>query len=187
MTLRFELTVEDLVAFSVHVARTNPYLRQRQRRGSYWMIGGLFLALLGSSTAVVLLNPRYDTRMIWVSLSLGVPVALAWALLARRYWISQVARTTRKMRSDPKAHPLGRHVVQVTDTGLDMESETVASKLSWKSFRRVELTDEHVFLLLAESQGAIFPKMAFDDEAEFSNFVAMARERIGRPEEDAGP
>lgn len=75
---------------------------------------------------------------------------------------------------------LGPRKVSLDDDGLRETSQRHESVFRWQAVRSVELTDQHVFLLVDANGALIVPRRAFPSEVECNQFVDEARRRSGK-------
>lgn len=63
------------------------------------------------------------------------------------------------------------------DQGVDCRSDGTHSSMEWRTFRRVEETPTHLFLMLSELQALVIPKRDLSPELA-SEIVRFSTERM---------
>ena len=76
---------------------------------------------------------------------------------------------------------LGQRSASITDDAVEIESEAVRHRYTWRAFERVDRGPRMVVLWLEPGYGLIIPRTAFQSDGELAGFVEFANECINQP------
>ncbi|MFO0810399.1 MAG: YcxB family protein [Gemmataceae bacterium] len=96
----------------------------------------------------------------------------------------RTARLRRWLNRTPYRGPR-RYAVAVTADGLDVSGD-LDRQIPWAEVRRIDRTDAHLFVALADGDWLVVPAAAFADPAAFRAFAAGAAERAAAARPDSG-
>lgn len=77
-------------------------------------------------------------------------------------------------------HLAGVTTVTLDEHGVHVEAEAGRLDVEWGMFKRIEQTQDCIYLLYGQSLATIVPKRTFRNEAEAQAFFRFARESWGR-------
>jgi hypothetical protein len=169
--LEYDILPEDNVAFGCYV-NVNSEQGKLQRR--YFLV---FTTLLGSAlgfaVVVLILN---DVRTALVA---GLAAGLADLAMSPWLWRRQLKRNLSRMASSGGLGSIGPHRLFVDGEGL--HEETTGTKLitAFPSIRRIEQTDDHVFIFVGEARALIIPKRV--GSSEVAAFLGEVERRSTAP------
>jgi hypothetical protein len=150
MRLRYENTMEDLLAFQAYHIAHSPTMK-RMQVGNRW--GGA-LVIFGLTLWIAKLDTgNMFAGLIGAGVGAGV-YALIYPLLVRR----SIRRRTLKLYAEGQNKGfLGEHELEVADDGLIGRSPYSESKIAWGTVERIETTPEYTFLYVGSVSAYIIP------------------------------
>jgi hypothetical protein len=178
----YELSVDDLIAFSMHHRRTSPAMR-RQLRMAYLVFPAILFALGALVLAVV---GDEGIRMPLAVFVFGVGVILSFAgpLLSRH----KTAQFLTKIYAEGSNRALtGWRRLSIGREGVAMSSELVESQMKWPAIERIESTDGYMFIYIGSANALVVPVRAFSTPAHFLVFLETARRYWQQAREALGP
>ncbi len=72
-----------------------------------------------------------------------------------------------------------RYDAIIDDSGIYIKSPTLEAKRSWAGYQRAMETDQAFLLILCRGVFSIYPKRAFRDNDQMSDFRVLLNEKIG--------
>ncbi len=171
LAIDYEVTVEDLIKFSLHRHRTNPTLRRSFLRS--WIIATVLL--IGAAVMMAILRDTPSTIDVSRSIllgSLGAIVAILFPMIHRR----AVRKLVGRMYSDRERDGVvGSHRLVITRAALT--DLTSVSKVSWKwcGIESIVATPDAVYITLMSLNAVIVPNRSFGSQSELNSFVESAR------------
>ncbi|MBL8222841.1 MAG: YcxB family protein [Bryobacterales bacterium] len=169
MRIRFELTPDDLAAYSLHYAKHSPEWRRQMRLQVY----GVALAI-GLSTYLHAIPRGWD----WVVL--GAVVLVGWVSLAPRFIWSWYAKHARRMYSENwRPGAPATHELELTGEALvgTMSNGRIATK--YEEIVRVEEAGGYAFINLNGLQAHIIPVGRLV-EGDGESFLRELKARLGK-------
>lgn len=166
LNVRFEMTKEDLIEFSLwHQSQSRSIVSRRRR--IVVVFGGLGI-LLG---VFKLLKPELPDY-VWVGS--GALLLLAPILPIR---IRQASRTLLQKMMDEGANRglVGRREVSITPLELANVGDLTSVTIRWPAIERIAVTDGALYCYWNAAGAVIIPRRAFASPAEFDAFVEAAR------------
>ena len=166
MQAQYQLTLDDIVAFSLHHARNSKRTRRRLRRIQAW---GVLMALV-----VALMWPKWGLglRTLFFAayalfFSLGYPAYYRWL----------VKRNTRKVYTEGQNKgSIGNHIIAIDAEGVTEISDVGESHVAWSGIEKIEENENYLFLYVGSLQAHIIPKQAFLNEGEAAEFLKLAQD-----------
>ncbi len=160
MQLRFTIQEDDIVAFSRKYNAASPTI-QRARTLRRWFLPAALLILL-----VVMPMVNHRAVIDWVSITVFVTLSVAWYVLSPISFDRRIDKYTRRMvREKSYQGALGSCELTLADDGLRSISPMGESHYHWSTLRRVELTEEHLFIFLSGPLGYPVPIASVGHEA----------------------
>lgn len=152
MRIRFECTMEDVLAFSDFHYQHSPMVN----RFIFWyrLIGALTIVLLPSVLIQVLVP---DVPLLF-RLAVSLLCAIGFAFRASAIIKRRMRKQTLKLYNEGKNSSfLGKHALELTDTGLITRSEYTETKLAWGAIERIEASPDYTFLYISSVQAYVIP------------------------------
>lgn len=170
MHIRFQRTMDDMIAFSDYHYDHSPTLKKIVAR---YRVGGALAILVLSNALVHLILPDAPLPL---TLTVSVVGAIYFATQAGKIIKRKTRDNTRKLYAEGKHASLDKEVLlELTETGLIARSDYMETKLAWGAIERIESTPDHTFLYLSPVQAFTIPHNKITE----GNFPAMLAE-IGR-------
>jgi hypothetical protein len=160
----FDATTEDMAAFQAFVTKG---IRKAVRTPAYYQSLVILIAFVGVSLSG-LIDFRLHMPTVIVVMVL---FAIFWLLISRMYRRAATPLDTGSL--------VGPRKVVIDDEGVRQIAALHEGFTRWKAVLSVNETASHVFLMTDRLAGYIVPRRAFIDPAQYTAFVAFARERIG--------
>lgn len=149
MKLIYTLQMEDLVAFNQYHFQHSPTFRRNRR------------IIIGASVIAVCGYVIYDyiQQQSLVSVISGViAAAIAITILSLLTKSPYKKGIRRLLREGRNTSILGRHELEVTETGITEHTEQISTTIAWKGIERIVSTDSHVFVYLSSTSACIIPR-----------------------------
>lgn len=116
MRLRYEITVEDQLAFNLHFQKNSPTLR-RGRIAAMFAVSVFLISSFGA-IAELLRRPEF----VWA----GVAAAILFVVMFPRYWRRNTKRlNSRLFQERPNRALFGTRVSEIREAGLFTSSDFV--------------------------------------------------------------
>lgn len=166
---RFEVTLEDLLAFTQYQLEHAPSVR-RQRWAALavpplvWF-GAWGLVIFYSA------DPAASAEKLWWLL-LYAP--LHFILFQRRWKRTQKGLLERVMREGGKSPLLGKRRVVLTALGIHEHNPFSEIVSAWTQVQKIERLEAHTLFFLSPTAAIILPKHAFTEERAYQEFVEAA-------------
>ncbi len=167
MRLRYEITVEDQLAFNLHFQKNSPTLRRN--RFAIVLSVAVFLIASFGAMAELLHRPKFA----WM----GVVAAVLFAVIYPQTWRRSAKRlTSRLIQERPNQALFGRRVSEIRESGLFTCSDFVETMFFWKAIERIETLPGHTFVYLATVSAVVIPEHNVL-EGDYHSFVDQLRRR----------
>ena len=167
MRIRYEITLDDLLAFSLHVHQKSPTMR----RNRMWAVFGLVTMLV--TMCFVAAEITRNPIVLWI----GVGGATILAAMYPRIYRHNVARLSKRLYAEGKNKALlGPHVAELRDNGLFVETDYREGTVFWKGIERVESIPGHTFVYLSAMSALAIPEHAIL-EGSYSSFIEELERR----------
>ncbi|MBI1915411.1 MAG: YcxB family protein [Planctomycetes bacterium] len=181
MEIRYSLTQDDFFAFERYVrARSQQKARAQGRsrprtRPIFWIIIGVFVVFAvimfstnrgGRGGPVIEWTPGLAAVCTFYGL-LGLLVLFGW--LARR------AHPKRQYEVKKAKGLVDNVTFSLSPENLSWSTAVSTTIMAWSQVEHVGETDEHIFILISESEGYIIPRRAFNSTADAITFVERAQ------------
>lgn len=187
MKIRFETTIDDVIAFNRFHFANSPTWR-RQVWGQMLIIPGILLLLL--LLGYWNLDPAADHDFF--ALFFGIPVALlsaGWAVGIRWYMSYSLERNTRKFLAEGRNRIMfGWREMELVNNRLILKTELVDSSLDLRAVEKIVSDGDYTYVYIASISAYLIP-MTLYPEDEYREFVDELREawenrEAPRPVED---
>lgn len=178
LTVRFDMTRDDLTALLKAAAVRDPYVRRAMRRRA-WILAVYLLTVVALAAGISLLDGR-PNLFLWL-LAAGV-LLFAVALWPTRRAIERLgAKHARLLYGTPAGRAYaGPRTVQVGADGLAVESDYGHSLFLWRAVFDLFQTADHLFLVLPGSSYLAVPRKAFEFGDDFHRFAEAVEELARR-------
>ena len=175
MKASYELTADDLVAFTLFHNSTSPVVRQ-QRTGC--LIGAVLL-LLALPTLLLTTSdkPIAETaKNIWPLLA--GPALFVIFIFPYLKWRT-ASLSQRLLREGTNAGFYGQCTLSLDDNGLTETKESGDSIRKWAAVERFVATQDHLFVYTSGIEAFVIPTRAFQTSQECLEFQRGISERSG--------
>ncbi len=175
VAIRYELTVEDLVGFSLFHLQTSP-ARKRSSRIGYGFIFLCVLTTLFFRRGDHFSDPRY--WMIFIPVLCVVGFLFVFLYSRWRTWL--IKRSVRRIYNEGDNPGLvGRHKLTVNDRGVWEETEVGESRTNWEGIVKILSSGTHTFIYIGAAQAHVVPKASIV-EGDYDAFVAQAKDWLAQ-------
>lgn len=161
MRIRYEITVDDLLAFSLHFHQKSPTIR----RTRLWSVVGLAAMIIGLCfvASEILGNPI----VLWFGVAWAVLFAAIYPQLYRR----NVKRYSARLYAEGQNKGIvGQHVAELRDNGLFDGTEFLERTVFWKGIERIETIPGYTFVYLSAMSAHVIPEHSIV-EGDYDSFV----------------
>ena len=180
MRIRFESTIDDLVAFHrFHYANSPSWRRQ------VWLRSLLVPGALAVMFAWMMLTPsdrlqEANDPPMWIySPCVGVPLialSIVWIFFVRWFSGWSLVRTVRKLFAEgPNRISIGWREMELVNGWLTVNTELLKSSLDLRAIHKIVSDGNYTFVYIA-AVNAYFIPMRLYPEAEYRQFVAELRD-----------
>jgi hypothetical protein len=168
LTVRFDMTGDDLTALFKAATVRDPYVRRVLRRRA-WILA-VYLVVADAFAAGVRLLEGRPNWILW--LAVAAVLMLAVALWPTRRATERIgAKHARMILATPAGRAYaGPRTVQVGPDGLAVESEFGHSLVRWRGVFDLIPAADYVFLVLAGNGYLAIPRKAFEFDDDFRRF-----------------
>lgn len=170
MNITFSLIMDDLMAFNVYHLRHSPsarraYWKSLLRFPLIWTILCLVISRLGVTPE----RSWPEAMLALLPLFMGVPLYLvAYPLLHRRAIRRQLQGL---LGEGDNSSVLGLRRIEMTPEGLCETGDSGQTRLAWDAIKRVEVSEDHVFVYISAVSAFVVPKRCFTDQAQLGAFL----------------
>jgi hypothetical protein len=179
MRIRFETTIDDVVAFNrYHLAHSPAWRRQvwKQMLTVPAILACLFLFAWYNNERVGDMPPDQVPTLYW---SLGIAfvvLSVIWAGFIRWYLSWSVARNTRRFLAEGANRvSFGWREMELANNRLIVETELTHMSLDLRAVEKIVGDDQYTFVYTGASQAYYIPMNLYPEE-EYRQFVAELRE-----------
>jgi YcxB-like protein len=182
MTLEFENTFDDLLAFNLHNHRASPTLR-RPHQVARILYPILFTAaLLGF---YVYFGGPIASAVFMSMIGLAVVASSAWYLAYPALLRWRIRRlTTRLLRESKNTSLLERRSIVLSPDGLLFTAPSSSGQIGWNLIERVDHTPQFIFLYMSAMSAIVIPRRSVNSDAEWET-VQQAINRYQQHNGDA--
>ena len=167
MRLRYEITLEDLLAFTLHVHQKSPTMRRTRMRAAM----GLAAMIIG--LCLIAAEVLDNFLVLWA----GVGWAALFVAIYPRLYRRNVKRlSTRLYAEGQNKGILGQHVTELRDNGLFDGTAFSERTVYWKGIERIESIPGHTFVYLSAMSAQVIP----EDSVTEGNYQAFIDELQNR-------
>lgn len=167
MRIRYENTIEDLLAFTLHFHQKSPTL-QRNRLG---VVICLAIMIIGMTFAASEITG--DPIVLWI----GVAGAVVIAVIYPRLYGRGVKRLSSRLYAEGKNKAvLGPHITELRDNGLFVGTDFREGTVFWKGIERIESIPGHTFVYLSAMSALVISEHSVI-EGSYQNFIEELQRR----------
>jgi hypothetical protein len=180
--IRFETTIEDLVAFNRYHFANSPIWRKQIWLRSLLLPGIVGLVLLvyyatntrrgfdGGPGNDPTLGLEFSTFGVFLFFS------VAWVLFLRWRMSAALDSNTRKLLAEGTNRAIfGWHDLELVGNRLVMNSELIHSSIDLRAIEKIVGNEQYTFIYIASAEAYIIPMQLFPED-EYSAFVAELRQ-----------
>ena len=167
-TIKYDMSIDDLTAFSLYYARSSPALRSTQRRYAMVWLPILFMATLALGFKL----PDASLPMTPLILAVSTTVIMAGylAYYFKYGWLQRYRRVIGKLYAEGKSPGLvGEHTLEIDENGITERTEFKETRHAWGGLVRIESEPGYTYLFTGASSAIIIPHQSITD----GNFPAL--------------
>lgn len=176
MRIRYNVTVDDMVAFSVYFAKNSKYMK-RTRRMVYLVVPGVllvFFCAIGAASGD------------WVGPIIFPIIAGVWFLQGQSRWFKRYGESMRKIYAEGKNKlALGEHEMVLGEDGLFNRNEYGEVKAAWAAVERVGFSPDYIFIFISALSGYVVPRRKVL-EVNYEEFAEELKRHMQGAAEEAG-
>lgn len=174
MTADYEITKEDLSAFTLYHHRHSPTARRHYLRS--WILPAIIWLLVCIGLWHLADRQRGTPLRTFVDLLPlfgGVPVYLLCFPWAYRRKLRKIVASM--VSEGQNRGVFSRHRVTLSPEGVTESGEYGATSAAWCAVERVAVSDAHAYIYTSALAAIIVPQRAFAGPAQFDEFVRIAQ------------
>ncbi len=154
MILRFDSTIEDVVAFNDYHSKHSPKMK-RIMAGFRWVPALLAFLLIFTSTMKHDYGSAAIAGLIGASIAaILCPPLIRWSLRRRIYKLYSKG-IHKKI--------LGEHEAEIVEDGIIARASYSESKYSWGLIEKIESTAEYTFIYVDEAMAYVIPHTRIEE------------------------
>jgi hypothetical protein len=179
MTIEYEMTKEDLSAFSLYHNRHSPIARRQYLRS--WLVPPFIWLLL----FIVIWHLADQGRGKPLQTFLDLLPLFSFVPIYLLYFPWAYRRKLRKIVGGmvSEGHNRGlldHHRVTISPENITDSNELGQTTRAWRGVEKVAVTDEHAFIYIHALAAVTVPRRAFASPLEFDEFVRAAKAYHGK-------
>ncbi|MBI4965562.1 MAG: YcxB family protein [Desulfomonile tiedjei] len=164
MTLQYEITLDDLVAFNLyHFDHSRAVLRNR------WLSRYVVPVMLGLLIAVIDFPPPLILILSWI-LFTGLWIA-TWPWIERRITRKHV---TRFLLEGQNKAMVGKHALKLLPNSIVETTEYGETTVGWAAVEKIIRADDVIYVYGSAVTAFVVPRRAFQTEEAFDEFFQTA-------------
>jgi len=173
MTVEFELTKDDLIAFNLYHNVHSPTMRRQYFRS--WFSPAIVWLLVCTGIWYLADQERgtpLQTFLDLLPLFSGVPVFLVYFPWAYRRKLTKIVDG---MISEGKnRNILSHHRLDISPEAITDSSKFEKTSNAWQAIERVVKNEDYAFIYIDSLKAFIVPRRAFADAGAFDEFIHTA-------------
>lgn len=155
LNISYELTIDDWMAFQQHYLSTSKQFNQTKQFVA-WIIPAIFL--ISSLYEIFLGNSNYYSIAVFMGIS------IVWLLLYPKIFEKRVLTTIKKILEEgDNSSILGVHNLVFNEDSLIVNEPNSEQIIKWSAIKRVEETEDYIFVYLNSISACIIPKFKIED------------------------
>ncbi len=144
MTIRFEQTIDDTMAFYKHFIRTSETIKRSFVRMRWYLSAGALLAWM------ITQDPKFTAIM--------AAILLALVLLLPWYTRKIMEHRARQTYQKPdNARMMGWHTMELTDEGMVVTTDNATATYKWPVVLKTVHVPNYVFIYFSEMMAIVVP------------------------------
>lgn len=155
--LKYELTQDDLIAFSVYAATRTPQAVKESSRLRLWIAIGTVVALALVFAA---------NGSLYLGLAVGLVVAALLWLVWNPMWRWATKANARRFVGLGQLGAVGEYRIWADESGVHQVSPKGRTDSPWQEVLRVEDDDDYIFLFTGELEAYLIPRTVESHELE---------------------
>lgn len=166
MLIEYNVTIDDLVAFSLFHNKHSATVRRMNIIWGVVLPAGFFIffCFLG------LYKHEWGSPLFGL---IAGGLLILWILAGRRKRLEKIVRKLLSEGSNNKS--IGKHKLELTDTGLVEKSEYEETKIVWEALDRIGFTTDYTFIFTGPARGILIPH-AHVLEGDYEGFISQLRQ-----------
>jgi hypothetical protein len=171
MVIKYELTIDDLVAFNLRVLQRSPSRRKAMR----WLRLGLPPTVVIAIAVGLFEDGSWPSPLVAVSVAIALGAAIFIGL--PRYLTYAIASSARRLYSEGSNRGLlDPTTLSLTPAAIETDTGLSANRRAWELVQEVDVAPEHIFFWTGSAEASIVPTRAFATDAEREEFIRLAKE-----------
>lgn len=167
MRIRYENTLDDLLAFTQHFHQKSPTLRRHR----LWAVMCLAIMILAMSFAAS--EVTGDPIILWIGVAGTAVIVVIYPRLYRR----NVKRLSSRLYAEGQNKALlGPHVTELRDNGLFVGTDFREGVVFWKGIDRIESVPGHTFVYLSAMSALVISEHSVF-EGSYQGFIDELQRR----------
>lgn len=157
MSIRYNLTLDDYVAFTDHHYQQAPSQRTQRSRMKWGCFTTAFMLML----LTLAVDMSRGVISLWPVILLCIAVSAL--LFTNRYFQNAIRRQARRLYADGSGRgTLGDHELEIHADGIVDRTHYSEIKAYWRGIDRVEENPDYVFVYIGSMQAIIIPRRCTD-------------------------
>lgn len=172
ISLEYYLDKYDVLAYYLYNLEGSPQKRYTRKLIKLTSLIGLGIVLF----AEIMLILTSDNTHLYAVIIIGIFIALAffWLIfytyLMRRVLVAVIL----KRYGQSQNRLTGKHFFSINSDIFQDSTEIGEFKTRWSAIKRIESTDQYLFIILQDSGPYIVPRKAFINDSSFKQFIDQA-------------
>ena len=181
MKLKYENTIEDIVALGRIYRQTSPMMKRAKYNPPLFV----WTVLITASLTFLLFDRSAFTSQKVVVMSICASAAIFFSVLYLLIYPVMFDRCMRRSATDDQlgaSKVLCEHELEIDDSGIVERTDVNESHTSWRGIQKIAETDEYGFIFLSAAIAHVIPKKR-TVEGDPDAFIGRAKElcRIVNP------
>ncbi len=170
MKLHYELRVEDIIQYYLHMSRTSRGFKGIVRKRQIRLFSLLFIGSIVYSIIWPASNP-----LIYYAFSAIIAAGIAYGYSF--YIFNRIGRRLRKFHSKGKEGSLyGKKTIEISEQGVSNQiDEHDAISYKWNSIKQVYITSLYVYIHPDDLSAIMIPRRVFSDRNAWEHFTSTIK------------
>lgn len=167
MTIRYQLTIDDWLAFNrfyhttSHVSRNQ--MRTKKIAFSFIVMCTSFLTLYAITKTI---NLAFIIGVIFVGLFSYIGIA--------KFFVTRLYKNARKIYESGQNKMLREvRTLTISPNYIETQSSLAENRMKWPLVEKVAVDNEYIFIFISANQAVIIPNRAFQHETQRQEFIAL--------------
>ncbi len=168
MILKYDTTLEDVVAFNRYHSANSPYIRKIKLLSVI-----LMAALLIFGSLLVPLPGEVSRSFVVVS---AVVFSGLSAVAFNYFFVAALERQARRLYGEGMNRgTFGQHELEIDDDGIVERTKYNETRNSWRGVERIAETEKHAFIYVSSMAAHVIPKRSVS-EGDPEAFIERAQQ-----------